>query len=176
MRLVSPEPWATALASAGDAALTPLGGNAYEVRTVFPSSVYLMKQAPKPVTLPCDLTGVPFIPSFVSQQGVQLNSPQYAGAGVGEGAVGGVSKRGFNAHPPDHGRTIQDFPLTLPPGPCKFHCSIGLRDGSKSEGCLFIVAVTGNELARQLILPGAWHEFEARYEKHFGPLAMARLR
>jgi hypothetical protein len=104
-----------------------------------------------------------------------LDSPQYAGAHPGEGTVGGVTRPGLAAHPPDRGRTIADLHLALPDQPAEFHSFVGLRDGSKSEGCLFIVEANGQELARELMVPGEWHELTGDLTPWAGKTAILSL-
>lgn len=161
MEIVSPRPWAGVVAGRGEATVRQSGPGRYEVEAVLPGAVYLLGREPDALTLPSDLTALPFALSFVAETGVQLVAPQYAGGAPGEGTVGGVTRRGFNAHPPNRGRTLMEFPVLLPPEARRFHASIGLRDGSLSRGCLFIVQVSGEEVARRSILPGGWHDLEA---------------
>ena len=72
--------------------------------------------------------------------------------------MGGVHRHGLSMHPPDQGATTADYPLTLPAGRAVLRCFIGLRDGSKSDGCSFIVKANGVAVAEQRKLPGEWSE------------------
>lgn len=156
LAVVSPRPWTTALASSGAPTLTATGPQTYRLECALPGTVYLLNRPLQDVALPADLTQLSFLRSFVSPSGAPLISPQYAAAAVGGAAVGGVAKQGFSTHPPQQGQTRMDFPLRLPTDPCRLRCYVGLRDGSKSEGCSFIVEVNGQELARRSMLPGKW--------------------
>lgn len=161
MEIVSPQPWAGALAARGEATVRRTGPARYEVEAVLPGAVYLLGREPEALALPADLVTLPFALNFVADTGVQLVAPQHAAAAPGEGTVDGVTRRGFTAHPPNRGRTLMEFPLVLPPEARRFRASVGLRDGSLSRGCLFIVQVSGEEAARRSVMPGAWHDLEA---------------
>ena len=134
------------------------GDDSYEIRTVLPGTACLLRDPPSPVELPCDLTQRAFVRTYVSRHGAQLGAPQFATGQVTDNTVNGQQKHGFFTHPPNQGRTLLEFPMVLPAGRITFRASVGLRDGSISEGCLFLVSVTGHELVRTLIEPGAWHD------------------
>jgi hypothetical protein len=162
LRIVTSDRPQLALASTGDCWMTPAGENAFDVSMNLPGTLYLLKEQPQPVTVPLDLAATPFEMSFVSHSGAQLMSPQYADGSAGETEAAGVRRRGMHAHPPDNGATIMDFPMQLPAGPLTFRCTVGLRNDSKSEGCIFIVQVNGHEVARQRIVPeDNWKPLEA---------------
>jgi hypothetical protein len=75
--------------------------------------------------------------------------------------VGGVRRDGLFAHPPDHGRTVAYFPLSLPGSRGAFRSWAGIGDGSRSDGVLFIVEFNGRELCRRLLRPGKWELLRA---------------
>lgn len=160
MTLVSPIAWRYALGK-GDPELKRTGENTYEVSAVFPGAVCLVSGDPLAVDPPCDMTKMPFSVAFVSESGEELHSPQYAGASVAEAAVGGVSRKGFTAHPPNHGQTHIQFLVNLAETAVAFHSFVGLRDGSRSEGCVFRVLVNGEEVASRKMMPGQWEEISA---------------
>ena len=89
--------------------------------------------------------------------------------------VGGVTRPGLFVHPPNHGRTIAYFPLTLPPQASRLQCAIGLRDGSKSDGVLFSVEVNGVELARRKMVAGAWESLSADLSAWVGQTVVVGL-
>ncbi len=154
--IVAP-PFATVLCSSRDAGVEA-GPGRLSVTMDLPGAVTLLREPPRPVSLPLDLWRVPFLVTFTSASGRVLARPQYASAGPGEGTVGGVRRAGLLAHPPDHGLTIADFPMVIPAGSAVFRSFVGLRDGSKSEGCGFVVKVNGVEAARAEKRPGEWSE------------------
>jgi hypothetical protein len=155
-------PWTLAL-SGTEAATPQRDGLRWRIAAGFPGTVILLSEAqPKAVELPLDIAAAGFRVSFVSEHGHALISPQYAGAApAANQKAGNVSRSGIAAHPPDHGQTIADLLLELPAQAAELHAYVGLREGSKSEGCLFIVEANGVEVARQRITPGAWHELTA---------------
>ncbi|MEN6343726.1 MAG: DUF6259 domain-containing protein [Armatimonadia bacterium] len=163
LEVVAPprQDWVAALSSSGTAQLSTLEATRYLVRAPLPGSVYLLKRKPQAVSLPCDLTGCSFSLLFLTQGGQQLTAPQYAAGAVGEASVLGLQRRGFTAHPPNRGRTLMEFPLQMPQRPALFRAEVGLREGSLSDGCLFVVEVSGKEVARKLIVPGQWETLEA---------------
>jgi hypothetical protein len=173
--IISPRPWATALASSGRAKCEQTAAHAYRVVTTFPGTICLLNGPLQEVAVPCDLSKLAFLKSFVSPEGLPLTSPRYASAAVADCTVGGVTKHGFSTHPPSRGQTRMDFPLRLPAGAHRFAATVGLRDGSKSDGCLFMVEVTGQELARKLLLPGHWEELTADLAPYAGQEAVLSL-
>ena len=154
-------PFTNALASGGAATFT---GTAAEgsFAMEFPGTLILLKDPPQPVTLPLDLAKIPFLTTFISAAtGELLYQPQYAAATTGENTVGGVTRAGLFTHPPNEGLTEVAYPIVLPAEPAKLHCFVGLRDGSKSEGCGFIVKVNGQKVAYVHKVPGEWSELTA---------------
>ena len=137
----------------------PDGLSVCDVNLELPGQVILLWDKPKPVALPLNLAAEPFELAFaVNGSPAKLPLPN-AGAKPGAGASNGVTKKGVNAHPPDHGRTSMDYFLELPAGkPATLSFAAGLRDGAKSDGVLFIVEANGKELYRQQVTrPDGWH-------------------
>jgi hypothetical protein len=166
------------LALSGTQVSTPKAeGGRYRMEANFPGGVILLSDAkPQPVQLPLDVASAPLRVSFVSEEGQVLDAPQYAAAAPAtDQSVGGVSRNGIFAHPPDHGQTIASLLLDLPPQPAEFHSFIGLRDGSKSEGCVFLVEANGTQVLRERILPGEWHEVAADLAPWAGETVMLSL-
>jgi len=126
-----------------------------------PGTLILLKEPPKPLTLPLDLAQTPSLTTFVAATGELLTSPLYACAVPSEGIVGGVKRVGLFTHPPNQGITEVAYPIMLPAQAAKLHAFVGLRDGSKSEGCGFIVKVNGKQVAYEHRLPGQWSEIGA---------------
>jgi hypothetical protein len=131
------------------------------VETPLPGTVIFLDQPPDPVQLPLDPTRHPRHMLLISDSGQVLQKAQYAGAGSQATTVGGVGRKGLFVHPPDHGRTILMFPMTLPASPAEFRTWVGIRDGSRSDGVGFIVEVNGREAARRRMLPGKWEPLTA---------------
>ncbi|MBU0606564.1 MAG: hypothetical protein KKI08_01705, partial [Armatimonadetes bacterium] len=173
--LVSPQSWTTILTSGGKAEQRQTAPHTLEIATTFPGTICLLNRPLQEIALPCDLTGLKFLKTFVAPDGTILTNPQYAAAAISDETVGGVKKHGFFAHPPSQGQTRMDFPVRLPAGVRRFSASVGLRDGSKSDGCLFILEVTGRELARKLMLPGRWEELTADLSAYAGQAVLLSL-
>ncbi len=158
MVVVGPQKWTVALSGTRMERLEAQG-NRYRVRTRFPGAVFLLPSAPDAeVTLPLDLVSAPRQVSFISDAGEQLDAPQYANFSPGGGAVGGVARQGVSVHPPSHGMTVADLALKLPEEPAELHATIGIRDGSTSSGVAFVVTANGQEIGRELMLPGGWRD------------------
>ncbi len=175
MTVASARPWNLALSGTRATDLRA-DGNRYAVPAAFPGAAFLLRDAaPLPVTLPFDVATAALRTTFVSDEGTVLDAARYAGASPGEGTVAGVTRSGIAAHPPDHGRTIADLLLALPDQPAEFRGFAGLREGSKSEGCLFIVEANGQELARELMLPGEWQELSADLSPWAGKMVILSL-
>jgi len=150
-----PVPYAMAVDACG---LQPIRreGSALMVSALQPGSVFLLHQQPPQRPLPINLADPPRTVVFVDDSGRELISPEHATVRPERLTVGGVTKDGLFAHPPNQGRTIAYIPVTLPSQPSHLSCAIGVRDGSTSEGVVFAVEANGAELARRHILPGAW--------------------
>lgn len=159
--LVSPRAYSTVLTPGGEGQVEQVAPNTYRLTGQFPGAFCLTNRPLQEVTVPCDLTKLPFIRSFLSPQGTVLDSPQYAAGAVADCTVAGVTRHGFSTHPPSQGQTRLDFPVRLPVGAKQLRAQVGLREGSRSEGCLFLVEVTGQEVARKLMLPGKWEALAA---------------
>lgn len=123
-----------------------------------PGTVYLLPESPSPITLPWSFKVAQSHTAFLSAAGTTLESPPHACVMNQSSTVDGIMRDGIFMHPPDHGRTVANFIMQLPETPVEFHGFVGIRDTSKSDGVLFLVEANGEELHRQLVLPGAWHE------------------
>jgi hypothetical protein len=64
------------------------------------------------------------------------------------------------AHPPNTGRTVALYLLTLPSQPVHLRSFVGLRDGSRSEGIDVSIEVNGRSCSTKHIVPGNWHELD----------------
>ncbi len=126
-----------------------------------PGTACLLRSEPPPVQLPVTLERDPDQMFVVLDSGRVASAAQFATVKPSVNVVGGVSKSGLLQHPPNHGRTMAAYLMRLPEQPARFTASIGLRDGSKSDGVRFRVEVNGSQLADHLITPGVWHPVEA---------------
>jgi hypothetical protein len=124
----------------------------------FPGAVFLLRTPPPAIETPFGIAQAAFATTFVDRSGKLLDAPRHACARPETSTVDGVARPGLFTHPPDYGATIVDVPLTLPDRPVEFHAWVGVRDGSESDGVVFIVQANGVELARHEVLPGGWHE------------------
>jgi len=132
----------------------------YRLRTALPGALVLIgDEEPIAVKLPLDVGATRFYVNFVSQDGQVLSAPLHGSAAPAKAQrVGGLARDGIAVHPPDHGQTLASLLLDLPDESAEFHAFVGLRDGSKSEGCSFIVEANGVEILREHVVPGEWHE------------------
>jgi hypothetical protein len=150
-----PRPWKWALGPEG-----PLALDRYEstqaMHLQLPATVFLLRRAPTAVTLPAALTRHQYYVMLSDRSGRRLVPHSFVGAREAESTVGGVTRGGLFAHPPDHGQTQIHWPLHLPDRPTRFHCWIGIRDGAQSTGVQFRVEVNGGLLWQRRLLPGSW--------------------
>ena len=158
--------WEIALERSGPAPIRR-DGNVQEVRVPLPGTVVLPTRSSDVGRLPLDLSRSAYRQVLVSDSGQVLSSAQHAGISRQANVVGGLRREGLFAHPPDHGRTIGLFPVTLPSVPAKLETWIGIRDQSTSDGVIFIIQVNGRELARRKMIPGRWE----RLSLDLGPWA-----
>jgi len=127
-----------------------------------PGAAYLLASTPPRVNLPLDLAAATFQAAFLSETGEALEHAEYASARpIADAEVGGVAKSGLHCHPPNHGRTLAEFPITLPATPATFSAFVGLREGSSSDGVIFAVEMNGREIASRKMLPGEWQPITA---------------
>ncbi|MCX6358302.1 MAG: DUF6259 domain-containing protein [Armatimonadetes bacterium] len=141
-----------------------------------PGSVYVLTQKPPVVGLPLALRAEGAAVSVVDDAGRVMQDAQFASFVPGGGAAEGVERQGVSAHPPDHGRTIGEFAVTLPAEPARFSAWVALRDGSKSDGCVFIVQANGREVARLRRAAGPWQRLEADLSPWAGkPVVLALI-
>ncbi len=153
----------------------PSGQSVTKLQIALPAAVYLLPDTPPMLTLPVALTGVPFETLFADEWGNVLHAPKHACAQTGDAAVGGITRKGFFAHPPRSGRTQMDFPVTLPGGPAMLHAYAGIRDGSKSTAVLFRIEVNGIGLAQESVTPGGWKEMTVELTPYAGKPAVIAL-
>jgi hypothetical protein len=153
--LVLVDPARRAVALSGTSVSVPTyAGDRGVAEVAFPGTVLLLRDPPRPVSLPVELSSAPFLTAFTDAHGQALTAPPWAEAAAGPGIVGGVERQGLRTHPPDQGQTTVSYALSLPAAPATFRCLVGLHDGSTSTGVAFVVQANGIELARQHALPG----------------------
>ncbi len=160
MTLVHPERWHWVCAGTSCVAVAP-GQTTLNVEASFPGGVFLLRDAPPVATLPLHIEDAPYLTTFASESGVLLEAPQHAAAVRESSTVNGIERSGLFTHPPDHGVTMVDLPLTLPEQAARFHAYVGIRDGSKSTGMDFRVEVNGAKVVEEHVTPGDWHEISA---------------
>jgi hypothetical protein len=129
--------------------------NRFPIPATLPGEFFLLAPKPGGVTLPLSLSSLPLHKFFFLQPNLVVADALYAGAEWRDGTIGGQSRPGLFMHPPNFGRTEAVFPLKLPPQPALFQASIGILDGSFSNGALFLVKVNGTEVARMQKRPGS---------------------
>jgi hypothetical protein len=147
--------WKLAVGPAGAVQVKAAGGRR-RIEAPLPGAVFLLERQPDAVAIPLDLSRQPWRVILLSDSGLVLASAQYAGVSRQPNTVGGITRDGLFAHPPNHGRTVALMPMTLPPGPATLRTWVGIRDNSRSDGVDFIIEVNGREAARKRMLPGKW--------------------
>jgi hypothetical protein len=159
VQIESETPWQIA-ASLGSPA--PLTTHATTITTQcdVPGTLVLLRDRPPVITIPYDLARKPDQLFFQLDSGSVVPAAQYAGTAPGSNQVGGVTRKGLVAHPPNTGRTVALYLLTLPAQPVHLRSFVGLRDGSRSEGVEVSIEVNGKSCTRQPIVPGDWHELD----------------
>ncbi|MCX7598028.1 MAG: hypothetical protein N2512_04060, partial [Armatimonadetes bacterium] len=149
------------LALVGDE-LVDLDAREVDAVVNMPGGVFLLRARPREIPADAELWELPFEVSFCDKTGMALNEPAFACGIVKETTVGGVTRPGIFAHPPNQGRTYVDFLVHLPQTPLVFKSWVGLGDGSRSTGCEFVVQVNGKEVASKTLLPeDGWQELSA---------------
>jgi len=129
------------------------------------------------ISLPCDLTGVPFS-TGLEIDGSASPPVDYLRGTVERSTVKGETRNGFSAHPPPSGKTVLAFPLKLPPEGARLRGFAGIRDGAegKSNGVRFSVEVDGVPQWEQTVLPGeSWQPLEVPLSAWRGQTVLLRL-
>lgn len=129
------------------------------------------------VSLPCDLTGVPFT-TGLEIDGTASPAVDYLRGAVSPGTVKGETRNGFSAHPPPAGKTFIAFVVKLPPDDAMLKGFAGIRDGAegKSNGVRFSVEVNGATCWEQTVLPGTdWQPLEIPLSAWRGQTVLLRL-
>lgn len=140
-----------------------------------PGAVYFTDHRPATLTLPTDLTELPWRVTARDSDGMDQPLGQYAGLAVEPGVVQGVPLDGMSTHPPDGGEIALQAVVTLPAEPCGFSAQVGLRDGSRSDGVTFAVWVGGMPLASLHVEPGPRHELSADLSAFAGRTVVIEL-
>lgn len=166
--------WQLALAADGQ---TSLGQQAEQrsVTVTVPGTVILLRRIPAESSLPLDLTRIPDETFFQLDCGRNVPSAPHAGVAPGNHRVAGTVRRGLLAHPPNHGKTVAVYCITLPPHPARFVSQVGLRDGSRSDGVALRVEVNGSELASQVVVPGTEERLDVDLEPWAGQTTVVAL-
>lgn len=142
-----------------------------------PGVVVLFYREGHAISLPCDLIGVPFR-TGLEVGGTATPPGDHLRAEVAQNAVKGISRKGFNAHPPPVGRTVIAFLLKLPPETATLKGFAGIRDGAegKSDGVRFSVEINGMTQWEQTVLPGTgWQPLEVSLTRWRGRTVLLRL-
>ncbi len=142
-----------------------------------PCTLVLLYAEPTPISLPTDLTQTTFHPG-IELDGTMQEPVDFLRDSVSTGTSGGVSKKGFFAHPPNYGKTFLAFLIKLPERRASLRGFAAIRDGAegKSNGVRFSVDVNGREVWNQTINPGeGWIPFEVSLAEWSGQTVLLRL-
>jgi hypothetical protein len=118
--------------------------------------VYFLKKIPETVSLPLDLARRDWRTLYILEDGEVVSSAPQATARRESNRVDGQIREGLFFHPPNHGRTVALWTMTLPSQAAQFRAQVGVRDRSRSSGVLFLVEVNGKEVVQKKVLPGKW--------------------
>ena len=148
----------------------------HRVKAMIPGATVFTHRLPHPVAGPVTLTALPFTVSATVEGRTAPLPMQYVGCSAGEGVSAGQLRAGLTAHPPSQGRTYADFLLHLPVEPLVLRVDAALQDGSRSEGCRFLVERNG-EAAADLLLtgPDGWHPMEVDLGAYAGRTILLSL-
>lgn len=142
-----------------------------------PSTIVLLYADAAPLALPADLTEVRFYTN-IELDGTMQEPVDFLRGITATGTSGGVSKKGFFAHPPNNGKTFLAFLIKVPLQRASLLGFAAIRDGaeSKSNGVRFSVEVNGREAWNQTINPGeGWVPFEVSLAEWSGQTVLLRL-
>lgn len=169
------QPWEMAIGATGSVPIKR-HGTGQQVSAMLPGSVFFLRQKPLPVRLPVEVAGLPRRVGTLGYHGVDEELSSFVGVRATESTVGGVTRGGLFAHPPNDGSTMAAIPMRLPPEPAVFESFIGIRDGADSTGVIFSVEVNGRAIAQRRMLPGKWERIEADLSRWKGqPVVLALI-
>lgn len=167
------EGWALAIDSRGDAPIERRG-ESLRIGAHLPGSVFVFKSAPQAPPLPADLLTLRRH-VVTGTRGAPITGAASRDVPVGPRACRGITRRSLFAHPPPNGITAVHIPVLLPRNAARFHSGIGLADGSKSQGVIFVVEINGCEIARRRMMPGPWQDIGADLARWAGKPAVLSL-
>jgi len=131
------------------------------VASRLPGTVFFLRARPARITLPSDIVVRKHYVMRVERSGKRAALPPFLAVRAIDSTVGGMARPGLFAHPPDHGQTMIQLPMTLPGQPAELRTWIGIRDGSTSTGVVFRVEVNGQMVAQRRMVPGKWEPLTA---------------
>jgi len=146
----------------------------WRVTARVPMMLALLFEEPTPIQPPYDLTDAPFEVRIV-RPGEEEGVSGYACCKPLPVSCGGLTKPSLFEHPPPAGRTEASFLLDLPREPVAFRTSVGIRDGSLSEGVLFILGVNWKEVATMEMLPSCWENLSVDLSPYAGETILLSL-
>lgn len=150
------------IAVAGDRVYRATAGtNTFDVAVPLPGALYLLPELPRPVAAPYDLMESDYTVTYADGSGIALQAPQYAAVEPREFVIDGAALPGLFVHPPDHGRTLVDIPITLPVGKPVFRAKVRIPLEAPSEGAVLSVEAGGIERGRVEVTQGDWVVLEA---------------
>ncbi len=149
----------------------------YDINMEMPGRVLLLSERPRTARLPVHLAEERFTTSFTVRDMPAKGPLPHAGAAPGAGKSSGEERKGLNAHPPDQGRTSADYALQLPHADkVTLSFAVALRDGSQSQGVIFIVEANGRELYRHRVTqPDGWHPAKVDLSAYAGKAVLLSL-
>lgn len=142
-----------------------------------PCTLVLLYVEPASISLPMDLTQMRFH-TALELDGAMREPVDYLRGIAATGTAGGVSRKGFFAHPPPNGKTVLAFLTRLPAQRASLRGFAGMRDGAegKSNGVRFSVEVNGRELWNQTVNAGeGWIPFDISLAEWAGQTVLLRL-
>jgi hypothetical protein len=151
--------WRMFLAGEQSQVLDPTS-DSHRFEALHPGTFHLLAEEPAEVSLPCDLTSLPFTPFFMRDSGGPPDSMAYAIAEPGSAVAEGVERHGFSVHPPNNGQTRVCIPMTLPDTPARFTGYAGMRDGALEGRVDFLLLVNGLQVAKVEAAKSGWHPVE----------------
>lgn len=174
----SPQPFAHAYLNGAGAPWRAVAPNRFRFSLPSePCTLVLLYADPAPAVLPVDLTQMK-LRTGLEIDGAMQEPVNYLRGSVETGTSGGVSKKGFFAHPPPNGKTFIAFLLKLPTQQATLRGFAGIRDGAqgKSNGVRFSVEVNGREVWNQTVnADEGWIPFEVSLAQWKGQTVLLRL-
>lgn len=151
------------------------GQGQYFLETRLPVALIMLFEPVQLVKSPYNLRNAQFI-AGLQYGGIFKIGSVWGSGNLTGGTSGGISKETIFAHPPSNGKTVIQFPLRLPNSrEIVFSFSMGLEDGSCSDGLDFSVLINGEPKLEHFTETPGWTNANISLTGYAGQIILLEL-